>query len=92
MGRTHMTADEATGPGTAPAPPAAPIDAAATQRDAKIRDEELYRMAAFRIRETANRVATLARSVRDERLRAELLAVCERLLAEERALLGLSRP
>jgi hypothetical protein len=67
------------------------MDAAGAPGESKIRNEELYRMAAFRIRETANRIATLANSVRDEALRAELLAVCERLLSEERALLTRSR-
>jgi hypothetical protein len=56
--------------------------------ESQIREEEVYRMAAFRIRETANRIATLANSARDEALRRELLLVCERLLAEERELLS----
>lgn len=55
------------------------------------RDEEVFRMAAFRIRETAKRVATLAHSARSANLRRELLDVCERLLAEEAALLARSR-
>jgi hypothetical protein len=58
--------------------------------ESQIRSEELYRMAAFRIRETANRIATLANSARDEGLRAELRIVYERLLDEERALLRMS--
>jgi hypothetical protein len=45
---------------------------AAGAPESKIRNEELYRMAAFRIRETANHIATLANSVRDEALRAGL--------------------
>jgi hypothetical protein len=56
------------------------------------RDEELRRMAAFRIRETANRIATLANSAQSERLRADLLAICQSLLHEERALLDLPDP
>ncbi len=60
-----------------------------TDSDA-MRDQEICRMAAFRIRETANRVATLANSAGDDGLRAALLALCERLLAEERTLLHLS--
>ena len=48
-------------------------------------------MAAFRIRETANRILTLANSVRDETLRVELRTVCQRLLADEHALLTRSR-
>lgn len=58
--------------------------------ESQIRHEEIFRMAAFRIRETANRIATLARSVRDPALRRELSAVCERLLEEERTLVALT--
>ena len=49
-------------------------------------------MAAFRIRETANRIATLANSANDGALKRELLMLCQRLLAEERTLLQLSVP
>ena len=56
----------------------------------QIRDEELYRMAAFRIHETANRIVKLAHGAHDPGLRSELSAVCERLLEEERALLALA--
>jgi len=56
--------------------------------DAQMRDQELCRMAAFRLRETANRIATLANSAADERLRSTLIAVCDRLLQEERELLA----
>jgi hypothetical protein len=58
--------------------------------ESQIRDEERYRMAAFRIREAANRIATLANGAPDPALRRELLAVCERLLGEERTLLALT--
>jgi hypothetical protein len=58
--------------------------------ESQIRNEEIFRMAAFRIRETANRIATLANSARDPALRRELLVVCERLLEEERRLLALT--
>jgi hypothetical protein len=51
------------------------------------RDTELRRMAAFRVRETANRIATLANSAQSEDLRRELLAICQRLMKEERLLL-----
>jgi hypothetical protein len=51
------------------------------------RDAELRRMAAFRIRETANRIVVLANSARNERLREELLAICQMLQREEQALL-----
>jgi hypothetical protein len=56
------------------------------------RDEELRRMAAFRIREAANRVATLANNAQSETLRRELMAICETLLEEERGLLDLPDP
>jgi hypothetical protein len=56
--------------------------------DSQIDGDEVYRMAAFRIRETANRIATLANSARDDALRHALLATCDRLLAEERDLLA----
>jgi hypothetical protein len=66
------------------------IGASGAGGESQIREDEVYRMAAFRIRETANRIAPLAHSLRDEALRSELLLVCERLLAEERDLLGRS--
>ena len=63
-------------------------DVRGTSGDAQqMRDQELCRMAAFRLRETANRIATLANSAQDEHLRGELIAVCDRLLQEERDLL-----
>ena len=86
-----MTAERIKGEGGAPSREVPP-PATASEPNEKIRDEELYRMAAFRIRETANRIATLANSVRDDTLRAELQSVCQRLLSEERALLTRSRP
>lgn len=51
-------------------------------------DTELRRMAAFRVRETANRIATLAQSAQNEALRRELLSIAQRLKNEERLLLG----
>lgn len=51
------------------------------------RDDELRRMAAFRVRETANRVATLAQAAQDEGLRSALKVLSQRLLDEERGLL-----
>ena len=85
-----MTAERMKGEGSAPSREGPP-PATTTEPNEKIRDEELYRMAAFRIRETANRIATLANSVRDDTLRAELHSVCQRLLSEERALLTRGR-
>lgn len=58
--------------------------------ESQIRSEEIFRMAAFRIRETANRIATLSHSARDPALQRELQIVCERLLEEERRLLELT--
>ncbi|MBX3028028.1 hypothetical protein KF840_24340 [bacterium] len=51
-------------------------------------DTELRRMAAFRVRETANRIATLAQSAQNEELRRELLSIAQRLKNEERRLFG----
>jgi hypothetical protein len=61
-------------------------------RGEPMRDQEICRMAAFRIRETANRIATLANNASDGALKRELLTLCQRLLAEERTLLQLSVP
>ena len=55
-------------------------------------DTEIRRMAAFRIREAANRIATLANSAQNETLRHELLSICQRLVNEERALLDADVP
>jgi hypothetical protein len=67
------------------------VRAADGTTDAQMRDQELCRMAAFRLREAANRIATLANSAQDERLRSELIAVCDRLLQEEHDLLATAR-
>ena len=70
-----------------------PLRAAADDGDgvnggpARRLDSELRRMAAFRVHETANRIATLANSAQNEALRRELLAICQRLMHEERLLL-----
>ena len=58
--------------------------------EAKIRDAELYRMAAFRIRESANRIVVLGNGAENPDVQRELTAVYERLLDEERALLALA--
>ena len=92
MARTQMMGKDRKDREEAPGPAGLVAGSATQPEESKIRDEELSRMAAFRIRETANRVATLAHSVRDEALRGELLAVCQRLQAEERALLVRGRP
>ncbi|MFN8640611.1 MAG: hypothetical protein U0802_02705 [Candidatus Binatia bacterium] len=50
-------------------------------------DLELRRMAAFRVREAANRIAVLANGAQAAGLRQTLLGICQTLLHEERALL-----
>lgn len=50
-------------------------------------DRELRYIAAFRLRDAANRVATLVALTTSSDLRTELLAVYERLMDEERRLL-----
>jgi hypothetical protein len=59
--------------------------------ESKMDDQECLRMAAFRINETANRIATLAQSAENPALRRGLLAIRERLLNEERELLAKRR-
>jgi hypothetical protein len=82
--RRRTSADER----SASAPSPAPVTQADDLAELRSREDEVFRMAAFRIRETANRIATLANSTRSETLKRELTAVCERLLAEEAALLA----
>jgi hypothetical protein len=50
-------------------------------------ERELRFVAAFRLRDAANRVATLVDMSCSPQLRAELLAIYERLMEEERELL-----
>jgi len=47
-------------------------------------------MAAFRIRESANRISVLGSGAENPNVRRELTAVYDRLLDEERALLALA--
>jgi hypothetical protein len=54
-------------------------------------EDECLQMAAFRIRETAKRIAVLADRTQDPALRRDLHALRERLLDEERALLSTKR-
>jgi hypothetical protein len=62
--------------------------AAATDAEARVYHErELRFIAAFRLRDAANRVATLVSLTTSASLRSELLAVYERLMEEERELL-----
>ena len=53
--------------------------------------EETLEMAAFRISETAKRIAVLAERTQNPALRRDLHALHERLLNEERALLSTKR-
>jgi chromosome condensin MukBEF complex kleisin-like MukF subunit len=69
-----------------------PTDGKSSRGAPIVRDQEICRMAAFRIRETANRITTLANNAADDALRRDLLNLCQRLLTEERALLRLSAP
>ena len=59
--------------------------------ESQMDEEECLHMAAFRIRETAKRIAVLADRTQDPALRRDLLALRERLLNEERALLSTRR-
>jgi len=62
-------------------------EAAETAEPADYHERELRFIAAFRLRDAANRLATLVGMTRSPALRAELLAVYDRLMAEERELL-----
>lgn len=62
----------------------------ADEGKAELHDEECLRMAAFRIRETAKRIAVLADRIQDPARRRDLRALHERLLNEERGLLSTS--
>jgi len=59
--------------------------------ESQMHEDECLQMAAFRIRETAKRIAVLADRTQDPALRRELQALRERLLDEERALLSTKR-
>ena len=54
--------------------------------EAQTHEEECLRMAAFRIRETANRIGLLAERAQTSELRRDLQALHKRLLNEEQAL------
>lgn len=59
--------------------------------ESQMHNQECLRMAAFRIRETAKRIAMLAERAQDPALRRDLHAIRERLLNEEEALLSRKR-
>lgn len=61
-------------------------DDSGTGGGSRRQDAELRRMAIFRIREAANRLATLANGVQDDGLRTELMRIYRALLEHERAL------
>lgn len=53
----------------------------------RYQERELRLIAAFRVRDAANRIATLVGMSESRELRAELLALYDRLMGEERELL-----
>lgn len=59
--------------------------------ESRMGDQECLRMAAFRIREAANRIGALADRARNPALRRDLLAIGGRLLNEEQELLAAKR-
>ena len=52
-------------------------------------DDELVRIAAFKLRDSANRLMTLANEAQSEKVRGQLHAVCEQLLLHEKKVFGL---
>lgn len=52
-------------------------------------DNELMRIAAFKLRESANRLMTLANAAQSDRVRGRLHAVCEQLLRQEKRVFSL---
>ena len=69
--------------------PSGPVPAG--EGESQMNNEECLRMAAFRIHETARRIAMLADRTQDPALRRDLHALRERLLDDERALLSTKR-
>jgi hypothetical protein len=57
----------------------------------KIDDSELMKIAAFKLRESANRMLTLAQKAESPTIRGKLVAVSEQLLRQERKLFGNGR-
>jgi hypothetical protein len=58
----------------------------------KIDDGELMKIAAFKLRESANRMLTLAQKAASPEIRGKLVAASEQLLHQERKLFGLEPP
>jgi hypothetical protein len=74
------------GAGSGPISPVPPDEG-----ESQMHNQECLRMAAFHIRETAKRIALMADRAQDPALRRDLLAISERLLHEEQALLSAKR-
>jgi hypothetical protein len=58
----------------------------------KIDDSELMKIAAFKLRESANRMLTLAQKAASPAIRGKLVAASELLLSQERKLFGSELP
>ncbi len=57
----------------------------------RIQGKELWGIAAFRLRESANKILALADQAESPAMRSKLLSICVRLGEEERELLALAR-
>ena len=57
-----------------------------------MQDQELLRMAAFKLRESANRIVALAHETESKGLRVRLLSVHKRLMQEEQRVAEVVRP
>jgi hypothetical protein len=55
-------------------------------------DSELMKIAAFKLRESANRMLTLAHEARSQKVRGKLFAVSEQLIRQEKRFFALERP
>lgn len=62
-------------------------ESAGLESQGRYQERELRLIAAFRLRDAANRIATLVGMSESRELRAELLALYDRLMGEERELL-----
>jgi hypothetical protein len=71
--------------------PSFPREQGANEMGEKIDDGELMKIAAFKLRESANRMLTLAQKAESPLIRGKLVAVSEQLLRQERKLFGNGR-
>jgi hypothetical protein len=55
-------------------------------------DSELLRIAAFKLRESANRLLTLAQEAHSQEVRGKLFSVSEQLVRQEKRFFGLESP